>query len=308
MINPEHLKQFARLDNCFRYINQKFPLYQKAYDYILENFDTDYMEASEELLEIIERRYPTQEQFNQGLDALIYISREFTLLQARLNATGKYENSSYDYCNQNIYQNKDLIHSYMDGLLFSYVFWPNHYKFLLYFKDLLRKMDAGARALDVPVGNAVYSYHILKYLRAKELHCIDISASCVQYAADFLKATQQPLKHVTFSTQDILSYCSDQRYDFISCGELLEHLEDPRQLLKVIHGILQDKGKVFLTTAIWTAAIDHIYLFKSVDDVRRLIDPTFTILSELIIPVSLKPYQAGMKNEAINYACVLAKK
>jgi 2-polyprenyl-3-methyl-5-hydroxy-6-metoxy-1,4-benzoquinol methylase len=54
-------------------------------------------------------------------------------------------------------------------------------------------------------------------------------------------------------------------------GEVLEHVEDPRQLLRRAASFVRSGGRLFVTTCANCPAIDHVYLFKSVQEIRDLI-------------------------------------
>jgi len=54
-------------------------------------------------------------------------------------------------------------------------------------------------------------------------------------------------------------------------GEVLEHVEQPVELLKKLHALLDDNGKIFITTPTNAPAIDHIYLFNNAEDIREVI-------------------------------------
>jgi len=89
--------------------------------------------------------------------------------------------------------------------------------------------------------------------------------------------------------------------------EQLEHVEKPDELISKLSFLLKDDGRIFLTTAIYAAAVDHIHLFHNVADVRNSVKGNFKIDSELSLPVSLQDYDEGMNNVSINYACLLSR-
>ena len=93
----------------------------------------------------------------------------------------------------------------------------------------------------------------------------------------------------------------------ILCGEFLEHLEDPLGALKKLYSILDDDGELFLTVAVYAAMIDHIYLYKSVQEVRdQILDAGFGIKSELVQNVFQRGKSEGAETP-INYSAILTK-
>ncbi|NJP07611.1 MAG: methyltransferase domain-containing protein [Chloroflexaceae bacterium] len=48
--------------------------------------------------------------------------------------------------------------------------------------------------------------------------------------------------------QDIAHILAGRQFDSILCGELIEHLENPYQFLRDVHGLLADHGRLILST------------------------------------------------------------
>ena len=90
----------------------------------------------------------------------------------------------------------------------------------------------------------------------------------------------------------------------------MEHLEDPLEVLNKLYRILTDDGKIFITVAVWAAHIDHIYLYKSANDVRdHLHQANFCIENELVQAVFEKDETNPEKEKIpVNYAAILKKK
>ncbi len=60
---------------------------------------------------------------------------------------------------------------------------------------------------------------------------------------------------------DFLEYDFNEQFDFITIGEVLEHVENPKNFLNKARKILSDDGNIFITVPINGPAVDHIYLF-----------------------------------------------
>jgi 2-polyprenyl-3-methyl-5-hydroxy-6-metoxy-1,4-benzoquinol methylase len=94
--------------------------------------------------------------------------------------------------------------------------------------------------------------------------------------------------NVTFELQSAtkgLPY-PDTRFDAAICSEVLEHVEDPGALLREIRRTCRPDASLFMTTVVFAANIDHIYLFEDANQIRSLIDDNgWTIEREWIYPV-----------------------
>ena len=306
MISKELLQKYPLTKNAFDYINRVFFIYEKSYFHIMANFDEDYLKFSEELISNIKKTYVSRDQETIGLDAFIKFSYEFLFQQVEFVKRGTYQSSSFKEVADSVYFSEEVMMPYMEGLLYSQIFWPNHYKFGQYFLKELAPLKNVSRAMDVPIGDGIFVYYMIKNLAFQRLDAFDISAHAVKFSSNFLKKSCN-VNNVSISIRNVFDLTGQKQYDLIVCGELLEHLENPVEMLKKLKSLLKDDGTLFLTTAIYAAAADHIYLFNNVAEVRTMLSEEFKITSECILPLSLKEYHPEMNKEAINYACVLKK-
>ena len=84
--------------------------------------------------------------------------------------------------------------------------------------------------------------------------------------------------------EDFLQY-QGGKYSVISIGEVLEHVERPRDFVQKGAELLDEDGRLYLTTCINAPEIDHISLFESIEDVEKLFDAAGLAIDEkLYIP------------------------
>ena len=117
------------------------------------------------------------------------------------------------------------------------------------------------------------------------------------------------LENINFYTSDINDYKADKKYDFITMGEVIEHVDDPLKILKSLYKLLSDDGKLFITTCANCPAIDHVYYFKNIEEIKVLINKAgFSIDVELTAPSENKSdkYLEKFKVDII-YAAILTK-
>ena len=62
----------------------------------------------------------------------------------------------------------------------------------------------------------------------------------------------------------VITVYKDKKFDFITMGEVLEHVNAPDKLLEKINNLLSKNGKVFLSTCVDCPTIDHVYHFRSI--------------------------------------------
>ncbi len=305
VITTDLLDDFPLTREIFTHIKKQYIIFSKTYTYIMNHFDKSYLSFCEEILSIMLKKYRAENNIHQAINGFIKYSNEFLVLQSKLTRNGAYPFSSFEDINSNVYQHATMNEYYLDGLFLSQILWPNHYKIGQYFINQHTVTDERSIVLDVPCGTGIYSYLIMRYFKYKKIYAYDISPYAKTYTNEVLRYSLIDSKRVEVEVNDVFNLKETRKYDFIVCCELLEHVEKPESLMTILHSLLKPNGKLFLSTAIYAAAIDHIYLFNNVEEVRHLINTYFHINSELIIPLSMEKYRSDMNNIPINYACLL---
>ncbi|OVE74919.1 hypothetical protein BVX95_00645 [archaeon D22] len=248
------------------------------------------------------------ELFGNSIKDFIDYSMDFLKLQIELEKTGQYKYKTFEEIQKNVYENKNVMDNmYLNGLLLSQSFWTNHNQILSFFIDKFSKNNKeNGSVLEVPIGTGIFMSEFSNHNQMWKGTGYDLSESSVQYAKKVLKINS-PDQDIKVSQKNIFEINNSTKYDRIICGELLEHLEEPEKLLQKLNLLVKNDGKVFLTTAIWAAAIDHIYLFRSVEEVKQMLLKYFKIEDEIVLNVFDNKKPTDSKTP-INYACILSKR
>jgi 2-polyprenyl-3-methyl-5-hydroxy-6-metoxy-1,4-benzoquinol methylase len=92
-------------------------------------------------------------------------------------------------------------------------------------------------------------------------------------------------------------------------GEVLEHVEKPDVFLRRIAELAKDDAYVFVTTCINAPTVDHIYLWRTTDELEEMITANgLKIVEPLRLPYEGKTLEESREqNLPINVAYVLAK-
>ncbi len=106
---------------------------------------------------------------------------------------------------------------------------------------LQQEIPAGGRVLDVGCGNGVISRHLGQF--GYDVLGIDISLKTIDVARS--KNTLPNVRFEAISAEALTA--QGERYDAVICSEVLEHLDRPGELLKVIHASLKDNGLLVVT-------------------------------------------------------------
>jgi len=310
MLNVVTLKDDYPLSMAtFSMLREEYSPFKKTEDYIFRNFDKRYFLEFEEFLKFCINEATSRESaydlLYSKIKSFIRYSHEFSVLQLKLNRSLNYKYKSFEEVRKKVYNNPIMNEYYLDGLALSQYLWPNHYKMNRFLIDGLNSSPIINRAIDVPCGPGIQSWLARRYSKIQSMSLCDLSEYSVNYArklhAHFGGAGSWDIVHTP------VEECTG-RFNLIINGELMEHLEDPEAMLATLDRLLADDGIIYLTTAIFAAAVDHIYMFRSANEVRKMLEAHFTIQSELVLPVSLQPHREDMYNEPINYACFLSRK
>jgi 2-polyprenyl-3-methyl-5-hydroxy-6-metoxy-1,4-benzoquinol methylase len=255
-------------------------------------------------------------QMEEILQAYLSLCNQYMYYQIRFHKSGQYpvekdRKATLEKIEQ-MYSQGNEMKSYMAGLSLSLVLWKSHYLLHRFFIDALNKYQPEIKQyLEVGTGHGFYfetAYEILQ--NHSKMGCVEISPVSIELTRSLMHFFHPG---VVFNVEktNFLDYGHRQeKVDFITLGEVIEHVEDPRMFLKKTHDLLTPDGKVYITTCINCPMIDHLYRFNSVEDIRQLFSlHGFEIRDELIVPTENLPWEEIVKNKiTINYGAVLSKK
>ena len=223
---------------------------------------------------------------------------------------GRYRYSTFDEVAGSVYFNEEYMRKYMHGLAMTAYLWPNHRALHRYFVDAIPTDDKG-HYLEIGPGHGVFMMCAMRKSAYSRFKGIDISPTSV-------KMTQTLLGSGLFGDfadwevieQDFLeSSLEGCKYSAVVMGEVLEHVEDPGLFLRQIDAVSSDDAFIFITTPINAPAIDHIYLFDSVESIEALVlEAGLTLRDSLLVPYpGLSVEESVAQKLPVNVAMVLGK-
>lgn len=210
-------------------------------------------------------------------------------LQTQFEKVGAYAPKSYAAVTESVYANIEYMTAcYLPGLVLSDYLWPHHYRQLRFFEavyvaDMARR--GADRFYDVGVGTGIYSRIALAGAPTTTGIGIDISPSSKAFSERHIAAFGLADRY-TVELSDILLE-PHVPVDWLVCVEVLEHLDDPAQFLAALRGMLRQGGRAFIGTALNAANADHIYLYRTTDEVKdQLAAAGFLVEQYLCAPAS----------------------
>jgi len=200
---------------------------------------------------------------------------------------GRYRYSRFAEVAGDVYMDPDYMRRYMHGLALTSFLWPNHVRMRRYFTEQLeRTVGDRGRYLEVGPGHGFYFMAALRSGAFASCEGVDISPTSVALTRRLLASGV----FGTFSdwhiqTADFLEASFNGTFDLVAMGEVLEHVEDPRAFLCRAAHCCSPRGRVFVTTCINSPALDHIFLFESVEHLRGIVDEAgLRVQGELVLP------------------------
>lgn len=246
-------------------------------------------------------------------DAYLRMIEDMCYARIEFVRSGHYPNSMQDEANAHLYSDEKAMISYMLGLGLSQFLWRQHFALFQFYKSEIRKLKFTPQdhLLEVGCGHGLFLAEMLQIIpRETKIDAVDISIGSLKLSQDIIQTLLTPhIPQIHFIHSDILKYSSAKPYEFITMGEVLEHVKDPRTVLKKLKSLLSTTGHAYISTCANCPAVDHIYEFHNVDEIRELIQSEgFSIVSEIEEPAENWPREKLISKKVdILYGAIVKK-
>lgn len=201
---------------------------------------------------------------------------------------GRYRLNRFADAVETVYARPDIMEPYMKGLLLSQLLWANHARASMFFTErFLARLLPSADYLEIGPGHGLGLHMASKALPDGTLTGWDASESSIAMTRRTL-AIVKSAKSCRLEMVDVLASPSPGgAFDAVVASEVLEHLERPDTLLKIVRGLLRKGGIAFFNTPVNSAAPDHIYLWRTPEEIEDLVRSAgFTIIDSAAIPAT----------------------
>lgn len=210
--------------------------------------------------------------------------------------TGRYRLSSFAEANAAVYQNRELMTKYMNGLLLTQLWWSNHTRMLAFYCDrFLAQNPAGYSHLEIGPGHGLLLFLACNDPNLAAAEAWDISEASValtKHGLDRLAPRAQP----ALSLVDMFA-APDKRFDSIVFSEVLEHMEKPAEALAALHRCLSDDGRLFIHVPINSPALDHLFNTDTPDEMRAFVEACgFEIEEAFYAPMTNYALEKAVRN------------
>ena len=249
--------------------------------------------------------------FKYAVDAYLKLCSDMMISQLYFYKHNKYPLKEQTDAYKKVYDNSIEMKSYMIGVAISQFLWPTHYAMYSFFTKKINLLKNEVNNyLEIGCGHGLFLLEAIKKIKNNtDFEIVDISKTSIDITKSIVNFFVKEKIRINYKLKDIFEVNFDKKFDFITMGEVLEHVNAPDKLLEKINNLLSKNGKVFLSTCVDCPTIDHVYHFRSIAEIEEMvIKAGFNINDKLILPVEDKPMEEIIKNKiTINYCALLSK-
>lgn len=291
-------------------IYKKSPFQKKRIEKYLFQKDADYFTQAEKfycdfVLYLKNMDIPLE----YAVDAYLRFCEDTLRHQIDFMKTGKYPMSSVSKAFEQIYNNDEKMNPYMLGLAVSLFLWKQHYEIFGFFSQhIVQSTKAINSYLEIGPGHGFYLKKALEHCPANaEVSVVDISKTSIRMTRAVMNYFYPSKNNITYYTDNIFTLNLRQNFDFITAGEIIEHLDQPEQFLKILKNLLSSNGSVFLSTCVNAPEVDHIFQFEKVEEIVDMLNKSgFKVSAQLVVPAEDVSLEIAMEKKlSVNYCAIL---
>lgn len=301
------MTKYPRFYDALEKLYRLAPTQKNRMETVVEQLGDDYKADAEGYFHILGEYLKSEGMtVDHALESYIRLCKDVFMEEFKFTRNSQYSAANFEETKAGVYHNEEVMSYYMTGLAISQYLWKNHYLIFSRFKRILEATPVPASYLEIGPGHGLYLLEAARRFRETAFTVIDISPVSLAMSSKFLGFALANAPKMEWRNVDIFHWKGGARYDFITMGEVLEHVEDPAALLAKVREHLCDDGMAFITTCANCPAIDHLHLFTGADEIREMIGECgFAIKEEMALPVE----GAGRALvKTINYAAVVGIK
>lgn len=243
-----------------------------------------------------------------------YLRMVEQMLASRIDfvRSGKYATELPEHANEQVYGDTGVMTDYMLGLALSQFLWKHHHHVFTFYRRQVQDLRRPVYALEVGSGHGLLLLELLTAqpgLRAVEV--VDISETSLRLTASLLDVVApDAATKVRLIKADVVIHKSlGHAYDFITIGEVLEHVANPGQVLSSLRNQLAPGGLMFMSTCANCPTIDHVYHFETVDEIRLMIADAGLVIRDEVVAPSEDVSDEDLRRHRLDviYAAVLSR-
>lgn len=246
------------------YVNRRYPRFRTGIEESVNVSPEQFSEIAEMYLTWV-LRARGEDAIEKSVDAFVQFTTDVNMAQARYEAQGHYEHQSFAEVNTVHYSQDSQMQGYLWGIYLTNFLWTHHLEICLFFRDrFLSRLKDTSQLIEIAPGHGGWGAWALHTLKKAKLSGYDISPSSIEIASSVARAAGAGDRAIYVEKDALdLTELAPESADAGICSFLIEHLEKPEQLFRVVNHLLRPGGVFFVTGALTAAQIDHIYEFRN---------------------------------------------
>jgi 2-polyprenyl-3-methyl-5-hydroxy-6-metoxy-1,4-benzoquinol methylase len=309
-LKPQFQKEnYPELMRIVNQIGHENAFQRKRIEAFMGFQDPEYWQFAEDLSARLNQSLLSGEKdFRDATQSYNRMCMDFLREQIRFKKTGAYHVVDASAAERDVYSQRDVMRYYMKGLLLSYMFWKNHYAMFRFLREHLKTISVD-KYLEVGCGHGLFTAEVMRNFPGIRPTILDISETSIEIAKEMLTTFKADPKIVDFIHGDYLNVdLPKESFDFIVMGEVIEHVNDAPGFLARTRNLLKPGGSIFFTTCANCPAIDHVYHFHNVQEIRDLVTSQgLTILKDMALASEDFPEEKWEEElVTVNYFAILS--
>ena len=242
------------------------------------------------------------------IDSLIEYTYANLKEQARFMQTQAYAFSDFEDMIKEVYDNPDIMgRFYLEGLLLTHAYWPIHFDLHGVFEEhFLPSVPDRGVGCEFGFGPGLYLLEVLRRYPNTRTYSLDVSQFSIDYARKLLTVGGIDDSRYTLGHGDARKPWpfEDDSMSWGVFAEIIEHVPDPLFSLRELCRCLKPDAPLFATTVVNCNAIDHLYLFTDLQQVRDMLNEAgFDIVVEKAFRVADYARNSQDPSTDVAYVC-----
>lgn len=239
---------------------------------------------------------------DRAMAAYAALLKEMVELQALYARTGRYPHTAFAEVQTSVYAQPDRMRLHLEALALAQFLWIDQWERFAFYSRWIGQ-QASRQHLEIGPGHGLYLAKAVRRLGPAgcAFTAVDVSPASLATA----RAMAGP--DVSFVAADFLEWQPPTRFDSLTMGEVLEHVEDPPAFLAKARECLQTGAQAFVSAPLHAPMPDHIFPFADVPALRQLLySAGFRIRDEHACAVDALPLDLAHRfRKPIMYAAIL---
>lgn len=309
LLDSDIYPQFARLVNE---ILRQWPEHERYLRTNINERDGGLLKHSERLSGVIWKLSgEDQEKFSSLIADYRFLCQSIVLPEELyFRRHDRYRLTRFVDAFSTVYNDKEFMTRYMNGLLVSDVIWINHCRCMLHFaQSYLPSLTAKADVLEIGPGHGLLLYLADNAPNIGTMNAWDVSDASLELAAGALRKLGAS-RAVNFTKRNIFDDAimapeNADLFDGVVLSEVLEHLEEPLKAIQVLFHISKSGGKVWVNVPANSPAPDHLFLVKNPTEAADLVARAgFEVIEQVAYPMSGTTLDQAIKKQ-LTVSCIV---